>query len=184
MDAIRRTSTRRVSLPPTRSKSCSCKKRRSFTWQQSEISETSSSKSVPPSACSKRPSRRVMAPLNAPRSCPNSSRSRMESARAAQLSLTKGPLARGESAWMAAAASSFPVPVSPLTSTVTVVGATCSIMLRTRCMDGWSPTMLARAEGSSGWIGVGRRVAMRSWTFSSVRSMTETSAETSRGFSR
>jgi hypothetical protein len=48
---------------------------------------------VPLPACSKRPTRRRSAPVNAPRSCPKSSASRSDSARAAQWRLTKGPAA-------------------------------------------------------------------------------------------
>ncbi len=103
-----------VWLPPTRSNSCSWRKRSSLTWMRGEISPISSRNSVPPSACSKRPSRRAARPVKAPRSWPNSSLSSRVSASAAQCSLTKGPPARGLCSWMAAATSSLPVPLSPV----------------------------------------------------------------------
>ena len=53
------------------------------------MSPTSSRKSVPPSACSKRPMRCLSAPVNAPFSCPKSSDSSRFSCSAAQLTLTK-----------------------------------------------------------------------------------------------
>jgi len=53
-------------------------------------------KMVPPSACSKRPLRWLIAPVKAPFSCPNSSVSSRFSDSAAQLSFTKAALARGE----------------------------------------------------------------------------------------
>lgn len=55
----------------------------------------------------------VLAPVNAPRSYPNSSLSASSSGIAAQLAVTKGPFARPPSSWIAWAKSSFPVPVSP-----------------------------------------------------------------------
>ena len=49
---------------------------------------------MPPCAALKRPSRRLVAPVNAPRSCPNSSASISVSGNAAQLTATNGPSAR------------------------------------------------------------------------------------------
>ena len=46
---------------------------RNATWVSGESSPTSSRKIVPPSAISKRPSRRCMAPMEAPFSWPNNS---------------------------------------------------------------------------------------------------------------
>ncbi len=60
-----------------------------------EKSPISSRNSVPPSASSIRPLRVWMAPVKAPFSWPNSSLSSRFSLRAAQLTLMKGPLARG-----------------------------------------------------------------------------------------
>ena len=65
-----------------------------------DMSPTSSRKSVPPLACSKRPVRWRSAPVNAPRSWPNSSDSSSVSGSAAQFTLTNGPPARGDAAWI------------------------------------------------------------------------------------
>ena len=54
------------------------------------MSPTSSRNSVPPSASSNRPSLRLMAPVKAPFSCPNSSDSSSVSASAPQLTFTNG----------------------------------------------------------------------------------------------
>ncbi len=83
-----------------------------------EVSPTSSRKRVPPWATSKSPFFRCLASVKAPDSWPNSSVSSRVSVMAPQLKLTKGLSARGESAWMARATSSFPVPLSPVTRTV------------------------------------------------------------------
>ncbi len=48
---------------------------------------------------------------------------------AAMLTVTKGPRARGEFAWIARATSSFPVPDSPMRRTVISVRATRPISL-------------------------------------------------------
>ena len=53
---------------PTLSRVPSCSTRSSFTWTSAGKSPTSSRKSVPREACSKRPTRRRSAPVNAPRS--------------------------------------------------------------------------------------------------------------------
>ncbi len=55
---------------------------------------------------------------------------------AAQLTATNGPRRRAEWSWIVRAMSSFPVPLSPSTSTVASVGATCSICRVTSCMEG------------------------------------------------
>jgi hypothetical protein len=57
------------------------------------MSPISSSSSVPPWASSKRPFFCPVAPVNAPRSCPNSSLSISSRGIAAQLTLMNGPLA-------------------------------------------------------------------------------------------
>ena len=92
-----RTSTRMVSLPPTRSKACSSRARSTLAWVLRLMSPISSRKSVPPSASSNLPRRRATAPVKAPRSWPNSSDSISSSGIAAQLTSTKGPSrARGQ----------------------------------------------------------------------------------------
>jgi hypothetical protein len=47
--------------------------RSTLTWKEGETSEISSRKTVPPSAARNRPSRSEIAPVYAPRLCPNSS---------------------------------------------------------------------------------------------------------------
>ena len=60
------------------------------------ISPISSRKSVPADATSKRPCLVVLAPVNAPFSCPNSSDSRSSFDSPAQFKSTNGAFARGE----------------------------------------------------------------------------------------
>ena len=57
-----------------------------------EMSPISSRKMVPPSAAAKRPILSCTAPVKAPLTCPNSSLSSRFSARAAQFTLTRGPV--------------------------------------------------------------------------------------------
>src|SRR3989440_9449060 len=59
------------------------------------MSPISSRNKVPPSACSKRPRRKVCAPVKAPRSCPNSSDSRRSFGIAAVFIAMNGLSARG-----------------------------------------------------------------------------------------
>ena len=61
--------------------------------------------------------------MNAPLTCPNSSLSSSGSGIAEQLTPINGQPARGLSAWIARAASSLPVPVSPRIRTVTSIAA-------------------------------------------------------------
>ncbi len=77
-------------------------------------------------ASSKQPRRRAAAPVNAPRSCPNSSDSISVSGMAEQLMATKALFLRGLKEWMVRAQSSLPVPDSPVSSTEADDGATCS----------------------------------------------------------
>ena len=93
--ASNRTSTRRVRWSPTRRISLSCSTRRSFAWSGSGSSPISSSSNVPPSACSNSPALSADAPVNAPRTWPNSSDSSRLSGIAAQLIATNGAAARG-----------------------------------------------------------------------------------------
>ena len=120
--AMIRTSTWIGALPPTRSNSRSWRTRSSLAWVSRGSSPISSRKSVPPSASSKRPMRRAMAPVKAPFSWPNSSLSTSPAGRAAQLTLISGLAVRRLWEWIARAISSLPVPVSPLISTVASVG--------------------------------------------------------------
>ncbi len=78
---------------------------------------------VPPSAASNLPGLRSSAPVNAPRSWPNSSFSISAAGSAAQSTFTNGPLRRGEFTCTARASSSLPEPLSPRMSTVASVAA-------------------------------------------------------------
>jgi len=90
-------------------------------------SPTSSSKIVPPSEDSKRPSRFCNAPVKAPFSCPNNSDAISDGGIAAQLTRMKARFARFDRLWIARAINSLPVLVSPCISTVESVGATFEI---------------------------------------------------------
>jgi hypothetical protein len=79
--------------------------------------------------------------VNAPFSCPNSSLSTSAGEIAPQLILMSGRSRLDERAWMARASSSFPVPVSPRTSTVVSVGATFSALRRTSSKLALRPTI-------------------------------------------
>src|SRR6185437_3526132 len=57
---------------------------------------------------------------------------------------TIGASARGEWAWIALAMTSLPVPLSPCSSTVERLGATCATQSSTRSMASLLPTMLAK----------------------------------------
>ncbi len=82
------------------------------------MSPISSRKSVPLSACSKRPWLRWLAPVKAPFSWPKSSLSIRSRGIAAMLMATNGPLRRRPKSCSARATSSLPVPLSPVMSTV------------------------------------------------------------------
>ena len=80
---------------------------------------------MPPSASSNSPRLAATAPVKAPRAWPNSSDSSSDSDSAVQLTGHEGAAAPAvEWEWMARATSSLPVPDSPTTSTVALVGAT------------------------------------------------------------
>ena len=132
--ATTRTSTRRGRVPPTRKNVPVSSTRSSFTCTSGSISPISSRNSVPPSASSMRPGLTFTAPVKAPFSWPNSSDSKTSRGSAPQCSGTNGRSARAERSWIARATSSFPVPLSPSTSTVESVGATRSTMRSTSCM--------------------------------------------------
>ncbi len=124
MVASTRTSSAVGSLAPSGSTSRSCNTRRSFACRPRSISEISSSSRVPPLACTNFPSLLVCAPVKAPFSYPNSNASSILSGMAAQLMATNGPSLRAEQLWMYRARTSFPVPLSPVNSTVTSLFAT------------------------------------------------------------
>ena len=65
---------------------------------------------------------------------------------AAQLTLTKGRVARGLLRWIARATSSLPVPDSPVTSTEARVGAARPIASCTDRIGGEEPTIVNRSS--------------------------------------
>ncbi len=83
--------------------------------------------------------------MNAPLSYPKSSLSRSVSGRAPRFTDTNGWPHRSLRLWMARAASSLPVPLSPLISTVASLRATCRIW-RSRS---WVARQLPMISGSS-----------------------------------
>ena len=137
-------------------------------------SPTSSRKIVLPAASSNRPRRLSSAPVNAPRSWPNSSEATSPSGSAAQLTLTRARRARGDPAWMARATSSLPVPVSPVINTVELVAATRDTRSSTSRRPADAPMILAagavvvissrRAPSKPAPWGFGRSVAISSVT--------------------
>ena len=98
LPVMTRTSTGIGRVPPRRSTVRFCSTRSSFTCIDIGTSSMSSRKIVPPWASSNRPGRSLMAPVNAPRSCPKSSDSISVSERIAQLTGTNG-LWRRELDW-------------------------------------------------------------------------------------
>src|SRR4051794_40290766 len=113
-----RTLTGTVRVPPSRSIVRFCSTRSSFTCIDNGTSSMSSRKIVPPSASSNRPGRSLIAPVNAPRSWPNSSDSINVSENSAQLTATNGWCLRRLDWWISVAVTSFPVPLSPVIRTV------------------------------------------------------------------
>ena len=93
---------------------------------------------------------RLSAPVNAPRSWPNSSLSRIDSGSEPQLSLTSGPAARGLCLWICSATTSLPTPVSPSSSTVVSLCATRRTRSNTCAIAG----SLTTTPGSSTSTGI------------------------------
>ena len=141
MAAITRTSTDTVRSEPTGSNSRSCSTRSSFACTGRARVPISSRKIVPPSARAKRPRRFAVAPVKAPFTWPKSSDSSSASGMAAQFTLMSGMSCWALRAWMARAASSLPVPVSPVTSTVLFDRATSSILRSSSSTARLLPTM-------------------------------------------
>ena len=139
--ATSRTSTSSSSFPPTRRNVRVSRTRRNFTCSSGGISVTSSRKSVPPWAISKVPARRRSAPVNEPFSCPKSSLSTRVGEIAPQLTATNGPRARRERACTVRAATSLPVPLSPVIITGASEPATRAIRRKTSCIAGDRPTI-------------------------------------------
>ena len=85
---------------------------------------------------------------------------------AAQLTLTKARAARFDRLWIARAMSSFPVPVSPVMSTVESIGATFETCDSTVRRGGEAPTISSNIDVLS----ISSRRTMFSfcnWSFSS-----------------
>ena len=117
----------------------------------------------------------MLAPVNAPRSWPNSSLSIRSSAIAAQLTGTNGRLLRLLWAWSARDTSSLPVPLSPTISTGAGESATRSISARSRCIGSLSP--ISVRSGPSALTAVrSAALSAASRRRSSTRSMRSTSA--------
>ena len=176
--ATTRTSTPMVMLEPTRSNARSCSTRSSLACTHAEISLISSSNSVPRSASSNRPLRSFSAPVNAPRSCPNSSLSSKLSLMAAQFIPRNASPPRADRSWIARATTSLPVPLSPQISTVPWLSATATICCLTRRIAAESPTIRSSPIGPTGIVpfmpgrDAGARVpstAVRSTAFSRDR---------------
>ena len=144
------------------------------------MSPISSRKRVPPCACSKRPRWRPCAPVNAPRSWPNSSDSSSSGGTAGVLTAMKGPCEHGLCSCSARATSSFPVPDSPVMSTVTVERESRPIARNTSCMAKAEPTIVAGVSSLSG--APADPAAPRA--LATARSATETTSSMSRGLAR
>ncbi len=109
---------------PRRTTSRSCRTRRSFTCSASGRSPISSRNKVPWLAASNQPAWDCEAPVKAPAWWPKSSASASDSVNAPQFTATKGPV-RPLCSWTRRAASSLPVPVSPVIRTGTSLRASC-----------------------------------------------------------
>ncbi len=111
---------------------------------------------MPPFASSNAPARALVAPVNAPFSCPNSSLSISVPTTAAQSTTMYGAGARGDSVCSVRAIMSLPVPVSPSISTVASVGAIFSTIPKISRIAEDFPTISPSASFSLG------RISMRS----------------------
>ncbi len=137
--AMTRTSTGINLSPPTRSTFPSSSTRSTLACACRLMSPISSSRIVPPSACSNFPMRCAVAPVNEPFSCPKSSDSMSSEGMAAQLTSTKAIAERLLARWIAFATNSFPVPLSPVIRTLASVGPTRSISERISMILGLAP---------------------------------------------
>ena len=115
-------------------------------------SATSSRNMVPPSASSKYPFLVATAPVNAPFSWPKSSESIVPSGMAPQFTAMYFACLRGDPAWMICGKNSFPVPLSPVTSTDRSIGATRRARCTAPISAGALPTMPQRALACCTWL--------------------------------
>ena len=113
----------------------------SFAWMLGLRFEISSKKKVPWLASSKRPCLVWKAPVKEPLVWPNSSLSRRLSTKAEQSTGTNSFFALSLRVWIARATSSFPVPLSPVRSTVLSLGAARLMVEKTSRIAGLFPTM-------------------------------------------
>ena len=104
---------------------------------------------MPPWASSTRPLRWMWAPVNAPFSWPNSSLSSRLSGIAPQLMAMNGPSPRLPLRWIASAASSLPVPFSPVISTGASVVATLRIAPKTSWICGLVPSIPSKEPAAT-----------------------------------
>ena len=106
---------------------------------------------MPPSASANAPSLVESAPVNAPRSCPKNSLPERVGTIVVQSSTTRSRFCvRASSAWMSRAASSFPVPLSPVMRTGESVNRAISTIRRTTDRQArLSPTSRSRTSGSA-----------------------------------
>ena len=143
-----RTSTRRVLDEPTRSNSPVSRVRSSLACSPCEMLAISSRKSVPPSAISKRPTRSLLASVNAPLTWPNSSLSKTPSARPPVFTVTSGRVERSETECSVCATSPLPVPFSPVMRTLASDGPTREITSSTGRMAADCGDQLRKALGA------------------------------------
>ena len=156
--AIRRTSARRVLLPPTRSNSPYSMTRNSFSCTKGEVVASSSRNSVPPSARSKRPWWVLDAPVKAPASWPNNSLSSSASDMAAQFIFRAAWAERSDSRCRRSAINSLPVPRSPTMSAGFSSGAIREVASSTSRKAGDSPI------GVSGLVIMARNLT-KCWSY-------------------
>jgi hypothetical protein len=125
--------------------------------------------------------RAARASVKAPRAWPNSSLSINDSGTAAQLSATKGRSARLLSRCSARAATSLPVPLSPVINTVVSVGAMRAMSSFTCVMAGLSP-MISSTEARCACTAERRRLtSSRKLRCCTARPSTSATASTSTG---
>jgi hypothetical protein len=138
---------------------------------------------VPPSAISKRPTRSALASVKAPLTCPNSSLSKTPSESPPALTVASGREDRSDSAWSARATVPFPVPFSPVMSTLASEGPTRAMSWSTGCMAADSAISLTLPSSRSRLISASSRwPRRRAWPSSTwVRTMASSRA-LSQGF--
>jgi len=108
------------------------------------ISPISSRKIVPLLATSNKPFLSFIAPVNEPALWPNISLSSKSLLKAEQFIATKAFSLRRLLRWIACAKTSFPVPVSPVSNTVTSVAATFWAKATVCCMQFDLPLMVSK----------------------------------------